>query len=270
MHPNKHGNGTPFFLVAGMFGNVLNLRHLAHLAGAHRPFYGLQARGLFGDMAPHTTFEDAASDYLQEVRSVQPRGPYLLGGFSGGGITAFEMARQLLAAGEEIAALVFLDTPLPTKRDVGRVDRVKIHWQRLRRQGAAYVGHWLRSRVDWELQRIRRLLGLDGEVIGPAAFHSQEIEAAFRTAVSQYVVRPLPVRTWLFRPPLDRSYDLGGGRFANRDRELVVSDNGWTPFVRDLVVVETPGDHDGMVLEPNVRTLASALQDVIRDLGGQA
>jgi acyl transferase domain-containing protein/thioesterase domain-containing protein/acyl carrier protein len=265
MHPAKHGNGTPFFLVAGMFGNVLNLRHLAHLAGADRPFYGLQARGLFGDMAPHLSFPEAARDYLAEVRSVQPHGPYLLGGFSGGGITAYEMARQLLADGEQVAAVVMLDTPLPTRDPLSAADKVRIHWQRLRRQGPAYFGRWLRSRTAWELSKLRRRFGARGPE-APVTFHSQAIEAAFHTALASYRVEPLPLRVWLFRPRLDTTYRLGRGRFANRDREVVVPDNGWTPFVRELVVVETPGDHDGMVLEPNVRSLAVELQRLMRDV----
>jgi len=270
MHPTRHGNGTPFFLVAGMFGNVLNLRHLAQLAGADRPFYGLQARGLFGDMEPHTTFEAAARDYLQEVRSVQPHGPYLLGGFSGGGIAAYEMAQQLRAAGEEVALLVMLDTPLPTKGEVGRADRLKIHWQRLRQQGPRYFAQWLRRRVQWELGRRSRRLGRSEAQEQPTTFHSQAIEAAFRASLTVYQVRPLPVRTWLFRPALDTTYDLGGGRYANRDRELVRPDNGWTPFVQDLTVVETPGDHDSMVLEPNVRSMAAVLRQSIQAAVGGA
>ena len=117
MHQGEARPGTPFFLVAGMFGNVLNLRHLAHLLGTDRPFYGLQARGLYGDEEPHRTFEEAAADHIAELRTVQPHGPYLLGGFSGGGITAYEMARQLEAEGERVALLVMLDTPLPMRPD---------------------------------------------------------------------------------------------------------------------------------------------------------
>jgi len=270
MHPHKHGNGTPFFLVAGMFGNVLNLRHLAQLAGADRPFYGLQARGLFGDMAPHATFEEAAVDYLQEVRAVQPHGPYLLGGFSGGGIAAYEMAQQLLAAGEQVALLVMLDTPLPTKGVVGRGDRLRIQWQRLRRQGPAYVWRWFRNRVAWEWGRLQRRFDGASTAEAPATFHSQAIEAAFRAALPLYRVQPLPVRTVLFRPALDTTYALGNGRFANKDRELVLPDNGWTPFVRDLSVVETPGDHDSMVLEPNVRSLAAVLRGAIESVVAEA
>ena len=266
MHPSKHGDGAPFFLVAGMFGNVLNLRHLAQLCGGDRPFYGLQARGLFGDMAPHATFEAAAADHIAELRTVQPHGPYLLGGFSGGGITAYEMARQLRAAGEEVALLVLLDTPLPGKDVVGLVDRLRIQWQRLARQGPGYLWRWARSRWQWELARLRRRLGRgdDAAAAPSGAFHSQAIEAAFRGALAVYRVEPQPLAAWLFRPALDRTYDLGGGRHANRARELVLPDNGWTPYLADLRVVEVPGDHDSMVLEPNVRSLAAQLRQALQ------
>ena len=86
MHSGEGGPKTPFFLVAGMFGNVLNLRHLAHLLGNDRPFYGLQARGLFGDAAPHTTIEEAAADCLAEIRQVQPsRAPTFWAAFRAAG-----------------------------------------------------------------------------------------------------------------------------------------------------------------------------------------
>ena len=117
MHPPRGKQADrhpPFFLVAGMFGNVLNLRHLAHLIGRERRFYGLQARGLYGDHTPHETFEAMAADYIAEMRTVEPHGPYWLGGFSGGGITAFEIARQLMSQGESVSMLVLLDTPLPS------------------------------------------------------------------------------------------------------------------------------------------------------------
>ena len=263
MHSGNHSEATPFFLVAGMFGNVLNLRHLAQLVGEDRPFYGLQARGLFGDMAPHETFEEAARDYLAEVRSVQPHGPYLLGGFSGGGIAAYEMARQLREAGEEVALLVLLDTPLPDVGPVGRADRLKIHRQHLREEGFGYLSRWVKNRFRWEVERWRRRFGDAEERAEPSTFHSQAIEQAFRRALGRYRVVPQDLETWLFRPVLDRRYDLGDGRYANRDRELVFEDNGWGRFIERLRVVETPGDHDSMVLEPNVRSLAGELRRAI-------
>ena len=68
-----------------------------------------------------------ARDYLKELRTVQPHGPYLLGGFSGGGITAYEMAQQLLAEDEETALLVMLDTNVPGTPDISREDKVRVH-----------------------------------------------------------------------------------------------------------------------------------------------
>lgn len=263
MHPSEHGDGTPFFLVAGMFGNVLNLRHLAQLAGADRPFYGLQARGLFGDIEPHASFDAAARDYIEELRSVQPCGPYLLGGFSGGGLAAYEMARQLRSQGQEVSRLVLLDTPLPWKGVVDRADRLKIQWQRLRRQGPVYIARWFKNRVAWEFGKLRDRFGAGEVVKEPATFHSKAVEAAFRAALVEYEVGSLDVPTWLFRPALDTTYDLGGGRYANKDRELVLPDNGWSQFLAELHVVETPGDHDGMVLEPNVRSLAALLREAL-------
>ena len=84
MHPGEGGPKTPFFLVAGMFGNVLNLRHLAHLVGTDRPFYGVQAKGLFGGEEPHDDFRrDGARPTWRRCARCSPTGPYLLGGFSG-------------------------------------------------------------------------------------------------------------------------------------------------------------------------------------------
>ncbi len=76
MHESEGRPKTPFFLVAGIFGNVLNLWHLAQLIGGDRPFYGLQARGLLGDADPHVSLPEAAADYIAELRQVQPHGPY--------------------------------------------------------------------------------------------------------------------------------------------------------------------------------------------------
>jgi acyl transferase domain-containing protein/thioesterase domain-containing protein len=251
---------TPFFLVAGMFGNVLNLRHLAHLLGEDRSFYGLQARGLYGDMEPHATFEEAARDHIAELRTVQPKGPYLLGGFSGGGLTAFEMARQLRAQGEEVGLLVLLDTPLPRRPQLTAMDRVRIQAQNLSRQGLGYVGAWFRNRVRWEWEQFRRRMGWLVDSDDADRFQSAAVGKAFRAALVRYQMVPETVDALLFRPALDRHHRLGGGRYASWAREIVAHDNFWSPFVRRLDVVEVPGDHDSMVLEPNVRALAQELR----------
>ena len=216
MHDGEGGPRTPIFLVAGMFGNVSNLRHLAQLVGTDRPFYGLQARGLLGDAAPHESFPEAAADLIAELRVVQPHGPYLLGGFSGGGITAYEMAQQLADAGETggaPGAARHPDAgvrPRPSARD-----RALIKWGQLQSKGAGYLGEWAKNRVAWELGRLRARFE---EPAPPPehAFHNDEIEAAFRAALPIYAMRPWAGPLTLFRPPLDRRWPVSAGAVGER------------------------------------------------------
>jgi thioesterase domain-containing protein len=249
-----------------MFGNVLNLRHLAHQIGVDRPFYGVQARGLYGEEQPHETFEEMARDYLEEVRSVQPHGPYLLGGFSGGGIAAYEMAQQLIAAGEEVGLLVMLDTPLPYNPPLTVRDRVQIQLDRLREKGPGYLKEWATNRIAWEKERRRRARGPEVPA-EEGTLHSTVVEAAFYRALDRYEVRPYPGVITLYRPKLTPLHVFGPDRQINVDRRFIYHDNGWGPWCERVDVTEVPGDHDSMVLEPAVRVLASHLRDVIEERG---
>ncbi len=257
MHTGEGGPKTPFFLVAGMFGNVLNLRHLAHLIGTDRPFYGLQARGLFGDEDPHRDLCEAARDYIAEMRQVQPHGPYMLGGFSGGGITAYEIAQQLTAAGEEVSALVMLDTPLPVRPAISKRDRIMIQLLELRERGPSYPVEWAKNRISWEMEKRRS--GDEPESDGQQ-FHNAAIEEAFLESVGSYPLKPWSGPLTLFRPPLVAKWKVAPDRLINHERDYITHDNDWTPWAPRVEVSEVPGDHDSMVLEPNVRVLASRMK----------
>jgi amino acid adenylation domain-containing protein len=107
----RGGAGTPFFCVHPIGGNVLTFKNLSeHMTS--RPFYGLQARGLSHEESPHISIDDMAVDYLKYVRLVQPSGPYFLGGYSAGGLVAFEMARLLQESGEKVDLVVLFDSYL--------------------------------------------------------------------------------------------------------------------------------------------------------------
>ena len=263
MDSGKDPRRTPFFLCAGMFGNILNLRHLAVQIGADRPVYGLQARGIYGGQAPHETFEEMARDYLAEVRTVQPHGPYLLGGFSGGGLVAYEMAQQLRAAGEEAAIVVLLDTPYPANPVLSVQDRLMMKMQDVEKEGLSFFSNWVRRRIEWEQRKAQARAGVQPK--SAEQFHNEEIEAAFRRALSRYQGAAYDGSVLLMRPKLQVAYRVTGGRELNHERSLLRADNGWSPFVADLAIHEVPGDHDSMVLEPNVRVLASHLrQELMR------
>ena len=262
MHQGDGGPKAPLFIVAGMGGNVLNLRHMANLMGADRPFYGLQARGLLGDDQPHTSLQQAATDYLAEVRQVQPHGPYFLGGYSGGGLTAWDMARQLEEAGEQVALVVLLDTPLPMRPVVSPRDKAMIKLLEFRRKGLGYIVEWAQKRHAWNVsQRELRLAGPPPEA--PTDFNNWAVELAFRGALPQMQVTRRTGTAVLFRPPMDLKWQVAAGRWVSDAKEYVYPDNDWGQFAPQLQTIEVPGDHNSMVLEPNIRALVAKLRGVI-------
>lgn len=256
----KPGDKPPFFLVAGMFGNVLNLRYLAGQLGREYSVIAVQARGLYGDDKPHDRFEDMARDYLVEVRQVQPQGPYFLGGFSGGGLSAFEMAHQLRDVGERIGVLIMLDSIPPRLPPINAKDKVMVHLLRLRAAGPRYITEWAKRRIEWEMRKYRQ----EERATTPAEFRSAEIEAAFRQACAVYEPRVYDGPVHLFRPPLDKKYVVGPNRILNTNREIVDDVNHWNQYITGGINVHVvTGDHDSMMLEPHVRVLAREMRTVL-------
>jgi acyl carrier protein len=105
IQPN--GAKPPFFCMPGGGGNVIYLYELTRHLGPDQPFYGLQAVGLDGKSRPHTRIEDMAACYIEQIRAVQPQGPYLLGGHSFGANVAFEMSQQLQRQGQDMPCWSF-------------------------------------------------------------------------------------------------------------------------------------------------------------------
>ena len=261
---SKQSSRPPFFLCAGMFGNVMNLRHLAGHIGNDQPFYGLQAMGVDGRSAPHTTFEEQAAAYLEEVREVQPQGPYFLGGFSGGGIVAYEMARQLREAGEVVGALVMLDTWVPFEQLLTREDRREMHKQRFQARGIRYAWEILYNRFQRNRKRLSQIVNARAGKLRPYEFAESNIELAFRSALVAYDTPEYSGDIALMRPKLDVAHELSSGNRVSSDANYVYQDNDWSRHCTgEISVFEVPGDHDNMVLEPNVRILAAQLREFL-------
>ncbi|MGC1506552.1 MAG: beta-ketoacyl synthase N-terminal-like domain-containing protein [Sulfitobacter sp.] len=249
------------FIVAGMFGNVLNLRHLALPFAPERRVFGVQARGLIGDMEPHRDVAVASRDYLAEMQRMQPEGPYLIAGYSGGGIMAYEMAKQLREAGHEVGVVAMFDTPLPVRPSLSRPDKALIKLAELKSKGLGYLVEWARNRWAWEM---RKRIGKGGtDTPAGAEFNNLKIQNAFLEAVGTYETPSWDGPLTLFRPALDLHWEVTGGKFVSKEREYVFEDNDWRRYAPHLEVIEVPGDHDSMMLAPNVTTLAQELREVI-------
>ena len=177
------------------------------------------------------------------------------------------MARQLGEVGQEVDLLLLLDTPLAQRPPLTTKDRAQVKLQELKQRGPAYLSQWARDRFAWEVAQLQKRFAADAEETTHTRdqFQNEAIEKAFRDALPRYTVEPYDGSLVLFRPKQDRAYVLGDDRVLDRGQEWVWEDNGWSPYCRDIEVYEMPGDHDSMVLEPNVRVMAEQLRACIEE-----
>jgi acyl transferase domain-containing protein len=240
------GRRPKLFLVHGAGGNVLGFRELSHYFGKDQPLYGLQARGVDGKQPPHQTIAEMATAYLGELREVQPHGPYYLGGYSGGGVVAYEMAQQLLLAGERVAYVGMIDSWCPQMKRRGKLARALLHAGRVMRRGPMYPVNIVRMKLERRRSaRESEAARLQGGVM-PQTMRGQEVQFAFERAFENHRVAPYEGKVWLYRCT---DHDLG-------TRYVFEEDLGWRPFVRGgLSIVQCPGNHFTMCTEPNVQVL---------------
>jgi thioesterase domain-containing protein len=104
------GNKVPIFIVHGANYDVKMFNNLAKVVDKEQPVYALQAKGINGASKPHETVEEMASHYISEITMINKKGPFILGGFSFGGIIAFEMAKQLKSQGKKVELIALFDS----------------------------------------------------------------------------------------------------------------------------------------------------------------
>jgi len=262
------GSKPPFFGVHGAFANVLMFRNLAHHLGPDQPVYGLQARGLDGKQEPRTRVEEMAAHYISEIRTVQPEGPYYLGGVSFGGIVAFEMAQQLQEELEQVALLVLFNTDFPshpryTPYPEPHHDKVAAHMKTIERHLNQFkrlkTKKYILTRMKGIKTRISSkiwkadaksysdLSNLENSNLFPSPTIGKIHNACLR-AEMDYIPQIYPGRITLFwaseHPVL-----------AHNDTRL-----GWGEVAADgLEVHVVPGNHGTMREEPHVGILAEKL-----------
>jgi amino acid adenylation domain-containing protein len=229
------GSHPPFFCVHGVGGNVVGFRELARHLSPDYPFYGLQSRGLDGKHACHKSIEGMAKHYIGEIRSLQAKGPYFVGGFSLGGLIAYEMAQQLRAMGEEVGLLVLFDTyPGNLKSVTASVLRLLLSpsWQ-----------HWVHDLPNKAMKRLRR--ALRSRNVPKFLIEVRDSNAA---AADSYRLRPYAGKATLIRAAEQSLRSSGDPHGA------------WHDLVRTLEIHEIPGDHYEMLIAPQVERLAECLK----------
>jgi amino acid adenylation domain-containing protein len=151
------GSRPPVFLVPELEATAFNLVKLIRFMGVERPVYGLQPRGFEDGQRPFRTIPETAAYSVEAVRAVRPSGPYLLAGLCHGGTVAFEMARQLAAAGETIGGLYLVDLPPARPRDATLRERARGWVQNNRRRLRLWKSHTRErlnaARLPWTAPR---------------------------------------------------------------------------------------------------------------------
>ncbi|MEO6596882.1 MAG: SDR family NAD(P)-dependent oxidoreductase [Planctomycetota bacterium] len=246
------GTRPKLFLVHGAGGNVLGFRDLSHYFGKNQPVYGLQARGVDGKQPPHQTIDEMATAYLAELREIQPHGPYFLGGYSGGGVVAFEMAQQMRALGEPIAFVGMIDTWCPQLRRRSKVARAFMHMGRVLRRGPTYVRWILGTKWQRIVSARRNEQAREQGGVMPQAMRGTDVQFAFERAFENHRVKPYDGGVWMYRCT---DQDLG-------TRYVFDEKLGWGPFVTGpMSVTACPGNHFTMCTEPNVQILCRHMME---------
>ena len=250
------GINPPFFCVHPVGGSVFCYAQLSKHLGLEQPFYGLQARGLEGELEPIEDIETMAAHYILELRGLQPEGPYYLGGWSMGGVVAFEMAQQLLAAGQETAFLALMDARVSgsTGEGIDASDSELLVFFALD-LGFPFedVGSLRSLLVDvapdeqldhvLQLAQANNLIAQDAEL---STFHRLfKVFRADQRALEAYSPRPYSGDLSIFRAA-DHQFD------TSPDPNL-----GWKGLaLGDINITTVPGNHFTMFREPHVKVLA--------------
>ncbi len=259
-------NGTrpACFLVHPPGGIVVCYQALAQRLDDERPLYGIRSRGLYGETELPASLEEMAAEYVTAIRAVQPQGPYHLGGWSMGGIIAYEMAQQLRHQGQTIGLLALLDTTIPY--NAANALYAEDAAQSAREYGLDFTLEELgRLGPDEQLpylwDHVRKLGLVDEDTPLPLVQQIlNDLKRLFHAHIQlggNYVLRPYPGRLTLFRP---------------QEAPVPVQtapDRNWGKLAAAVDVHFVPGQHHTMVKEPHVQVLAHKLRQCLRQAEGE-
>jgi amino acid adenylation domain-containing protein len=263
---HEQGSNIPFFCVPGVGGNGLYFYKLAHYLGSEQPFYTFQAQGLDGKSTPYTKIEDMASYYIKAIQTVQPKGPYILGGYSFGSHIAFEMTQQLQKQGHEVALLAILDNFAPISShkpkdfyldEETRVRHIVRVMERLSGK-SLQVSYELWKNLNSE-ERLNYLEEQLTEItIDQLRGLIKVFDANVQAGINYLPQDIYPNRIALFQASEDDTEDT----FIPSEPTW-----GWERISSQPVEIQTvPGNHHTMLSEPHVQVLAQTLKAYINQV----
>ena len=265
-----HGEKRPFFCVPGAGGNVVYLNSLARNLGTEQPFYGLQAKGLDAQSDPHYSVEEMAAYYLEAIRTVQPEGPYLLGGHSLGGWVAFEIAQLLQRQGETVDLVAIIDTAVPELA----THETDPNWDNARWivELAHRIQHLLNPDLEISYEVLQplteeaQLLYFKEQLIETNLFPAEADVDQLRSVLQLFKAHAQVRYTIVAEAiPTNMALFCAEGSDASFDAPDFPHETwGWDAY-GTVAVHRVPGEHLTLLTEPYVQTLARELNQCLRD-----
>jgi len=257
------------FFVHAVGGHVLSYLDLGRRLSPDQPLYGLQSRQGMKALKQHTRLEEMASEYIEAITAFQPVGPYRLGGWSMGGVIAFEMARQMREQGREVEFLALIDSYPPstaqaeaapeqeTANEVfGFAFNLGLSYERIKAQADAILAMSPSERLSYLLSA-SQAAGLLLADVTLADFG--DMWDAFITnfrILRHYQGGQYPGTLTLFRADRSFSPEPGDSGVAPEDPQA-----GWKNFAMGGVeTIRIPGNHFTMIQEPQVGIIAEQLR----------
>lgn len=256
------GTKPPFFCIRPYGGNVLCYYHLARYLGCDQPFYGLQETSTLFEkpFQPYSQIADMATHYISSMRAVQPKGPYFLGGWSMGGVVAFEIANQLQSQGEQVALLALFDSKAPIADNISTnyqdVDDTTLLAELATATAQSFGKELLLSseinqiepekQVSYILQQMKAANLTPPDVKLEQIGYYLQVCRSDNQAIRNYQPQIYPQRITLFSTENNQNTD---------------SAQGWHKLSTQTVeVIFVPGDHQTMIALPNVQILAEQVK----------
>jgi len=253
------GSKHPLFCIHAAGGGVFGYETLAGLGDPERPVHAICA----DKENPPPTVQAMAASYLELIKSRQPRGPYLLAGWSMGGLIAFEMTRQLQAAGDAVARLILIDSMLLDRQGHGAKFGEADILASFVNQLAAGTGWSLEADDLRQLPEDERLIMVQRKAAAAGILPRETELAALKTQWQLF--RNNALASHRYQPEAIRG-DVHLIQAKERDSRLIeLPNHGWNPFCDRVIAAEVPGSHMSLVTRPHVEQLAAAIEPWLED-----
>jgi acetoacetyl-CoA synthetase len=255
----KTGSEKPPIFIAPGLGGRVNFFQLAKRIRSGNPVYGIQSKGTDGMEEPFDRVEDMAKFYLDALRELQPDGPYILVGYSFGGLVALEMAQRLSGDGETVALLVLMDT-YPHLHYFPAGPRLRLIIKRTRNRISLMKQMPIRDALSHFVRALKRRLKIAG------AHHRAQSSETSRLSFARTLWRVEAsdlVALSRYRPRFYR----GKIRFVRPETDHYFPSNPiavWKGLAAEIEVEVVPGDHLGMVIT-DFESLAAVLTRYVEE-----